>query len=98
MKPTIKTEVLVLATVTALLGVVGCKEKPPAAPPPPLVEVVMVGQADVPVYHDWIGVLDGLVNAQIRAQVTGYLQTQDYREGDTIKKGDLLFQIDSRPF
>ena len=98
MNPTIKTKVLVLAAVTMLLCVVGCKEKPPAAPPPPLVEVVMVGQADVPVYHDWIGVLDGLVNAQIRAQVAGYLQTQDYREGDLIRKGDLLFQIDPRPF
>ena len=55
-------------------------------------------QADVPIYHDWIGVLDGLVNAQIRAQVTGYLLTQNYREGDPIKKGDLLFEIDPRPF
>src|SRR5882724_11377021 len=98
MKPTIKTEVQVLTAVTALLCVVGCKDKPKAAPPPPLVEVMMVGQADVPVYHDWIGVLDGLVNAQIRAQVAGYLQTQDYREGDLVKKGDPLFQIDPRPF
>jgi DNA-binding ferritin-like protein len=54
--------------------------------------------ADVPIYHEWIGTLDGLVNATIRAQVTGYLMTQDYREGDAIKKGDLLFQIDPRPF
>ena len=52
----------------------------------------------MPIYHEWIGVLDGLVNAQIRAQVTGYLISQDYREGDPIKKGDLLFQIDPRPF
>jgi len=67
-------------------------------PPPPIVEVAPVTQADVPVYHDWVGTLDGLVNATIRAQVTGYLLTQDYREGDAIKKGDLLFQIDPRPF
>src|SRR5438093_4655122 len=53
---------------------------------------------DVPVYHDWIGTLEGLVNAQIRAQVTGYLLTQNYREGDPVKKSDLLFQIDQRPF
>ena len=78
---------------------VGCKDKPHATPPPPpLVEVAPVTQADVPIYHEWIGVLDGLVNAQIRAQVTGYLVTQDYREGDPIKKGDLLFEIDPRPF
>jgi len=76
----------------------GCKEKARPAPPPPTVEVTPVTQADVPVYHDWVGTLDGLVNATIRAQVTGYLLTQDYREGDVIKKGDLLFQIDPRPF
>jgi len=63
-----------------------------------MVEVVPVTQADVPIYHEWIGSLDGLVNAQIRAQVTGYLIEQGYREGDPIKKGDLLFQIDPRPF
>jgi membrane fusion protein (multidrug efflux system) len=62
------------------------------------VEVTTVTQADVPVYHDWIGVLDGLVNAHIRAQVTGYLLSQNYKEGDPIKKGDLLFEIDPRPF
>jgi membrane fusion protein (multidrug efflux system) len=75
-----------------------CKPKPKAAPPAPLVEVATVTRADVPIYHEWIGVLDGLVNAQIRAQVTGYLLTQNYREGDPIKKGDLLFEIDPRPF
>lgn len=57
-----------------------------------------MSQADVPIYHEWIGVLDGLVNAQIRAQVTGYLLTQNYREGDPINKGDSLFEIDPRPF
>src|SRR5207253_5116914 len=76
----------------------GCKKKPPPAPPPPEVEVVTVQPQDVPIYHDWIGSLDGLVNAQIRAQVTGYLLTQNYREGDVVKKADLLFQIDPRPF
>src|SRR5260370_29910673 len=77
----------------------GCKAKhsTPAAGPP-TVEVTTVTQADVPIYHDWIGVLDGLVNAHIRAQVTGYLLSQNYREGDPIKKGDLLFEIDPRPF
>src|SRR5438874_2110658 len=76
----------------------GCKKKPPAPPPPPVVEVVEVQPQDVPIYHDWIGSLDGLVNAQIRAQVNGYLLSQNYREGDSLKKGDLLFQIDPRPF
>jgi RND family efflux transporter MFP subunit len=88
---------IVLAVATAL-GLAGCKRKTKATPPPPLVEVATVSQADVPVYHEWIGVLDGLVNAQIRAQVAGYLLAQNYREGDPIKKGDLLFEIDPRPF
>jgi RND family efflux transporter MFP subunit len=76
----------------------GCKPKATATLPPPLVEIASVTQADVPIYHDWIGSLDGLVNAQIRAQVAGYLLKQGYREGDRITKGDLLFEIDSRPF
>src|SRR4029077_11777530 len=76
-----------------------CREKHPAkSTPPPLVEITTVTQADVPIYHEWIGVLDGLVNAQIRAQVTGYLLKQNYGEGNPIKKGDLLFEIDPRPF
>jgi membrane fusion protein, multidrug efflux system len=87
------------AAASALLCFAGCKNKPhtPSAPPP-TVEVAAVAQADVPIFHEWIGSLDGLVNAQIRAQVTGYLVSQDYHEGDPIKKGDLLFQIDPRTF
>src|SRR5436190_22947418 len=88
-----------MLAATALLPSFGCKEKAQTKlPPATLVEVVTVAKGDVPIYHEWIGVLDGLVNAQIRAQVTGYLLTQNYREGDPIKKGDLLFEIDSRPF
>jgi RND family efflux transporter MFP subunit len=83
----------------ALLCLTGCKNKAQKhALPPPTVEVTTVAQSDVPIYHDWIGVLDGFVNAHIRAQVTGYLQSQSYKEGDPIKKGDLLFEIDPRPF
>ncbi len=99
MKLPARIETRVLASTTALLCLTGCKGKPHAtAPPPPLVEVAIVTQADVPLYHEWIGVLDGLVNAHIRAQITGYLVSQNYREGDPIKKGDLLFEIDRRPF
>jgi membrane fusion protein (multidrug efflux system) len=92
----VKPEMLLTGVLFLCLS--GCKDKPHPTPPPPLVEVALVTQADVPIYHEWIGTLDGLVNATIRAQVTGYLLSQDYREGDTIKKGDLLFQIDPRPF
>ena len=49
-------------------------------------------------YQEWIGTLDGYPNAQIRAQVAGYLMKQDYQEGGTVKQGDLLFEIDPRPF
>lgn len=90
---------LLLGATVALLCCLGCREKQQTkSPPVPLVEVATVTKEDVPIYHEWIGVLDGLVNAQIRAQVTGYLLTQNYREGDPIKKGDLLFEIDPRPF
>ncbi|MCU1335249.1 MAG: hypothetical protein JWO19_830 [Bryobacterales bacterium] len=57
-----------------------------------------VEQRDVPIYHEWIGTLDGMVNAAIRAQVTGYLLTQNYSEGSFVRKGQLLFEIDPRPF
>jgi RND family efflux transporter MFP subunit len=67
-----------------------------AGPTPPDVEVVAVEQRDIPIYREWIGTLDGLVNAAIRSQVTGYLLTQDYSEGSFVRKGQLLFQIDPR--
>src|SRR5580698_6698008 len=69
-----------------------------ATPPPPVVEFVQVEKKDVPIYSDWIGTLDGLVNADVRAQVTGYLMKQGYLEGSFVRKGQLLFQIDPRPF
>ena len=55
-------------------------------------------QKDVPIYREWIGTLDGLVNADIKAQVTGYLIQQAYTEGTFVRKGQLLFLIDPRPF
>jgi RND family efflux transporter MFP subunit len=64
----------------------------------PVVEVVQVEQREVPIYGEWIGTLDGLVNADVRAQVTGYLLRQGYQEGAFVKKGQLLFEIDPRPF
>src|SRR5579863_1712615 len=62
------------------------------------VEVAEVEQKDVPIYSEWIGTLDGLVNADIKAEVSGYLLEQAYKEGSFVKKGQLLFQIDPRPF
>jgi RND family efflux transporter MFP subunit len=68
------------------------------ASPPPEARAAAVEQRDLPIEHEWIGTLDGLVNADIRAQVTGYLLRQDYQEGSFVRKGQLLFQIDPRPF
>jgi membrane fusion protein (multidrug efflux system) len=90
----------VLLLAAALLTVVaGCKKADPPPPPaPPEVQVMTVLQQDVPVFQEWIGMLDGSTNAQIRAQVSGYLVDQIYKEGSFVKKGDVLFQIDKRVF
>jgi membrane fusion protein (multidrug efflux system) len=64
----------------------------------PDVQVLPVQQQDVPIIGEWIGTLDGLVNADVRAQVSGYLLKQGYQEGAFVKRGQLLFQIDPRPF
>lgn len=68
----------------------------PAAPPMPVVEVVTVAAQDIPIHQEWIGTLDGMVNAQITAQVPGYLTKQAYQEGQLVKKGQLLYEIDPR--
>jgi RND family efflux transporter MFP subunit len=67
-------------------------------PPPPVVEVATVEQRNIPVYGEWIGTLTGQVNADVKAQVTGYLLTRKYKEGSYVRKGQLLFEIDPRPF
>jgi membrane fusion protein (multidrug efflux system) len=95
----------VLAGLTILLFTVGCsataKSPGPGGPggyPPPNVELVTVQQRDVPIAQEWIGTLDGYVNAPIKAQVNGYLLKQDYVEGSFVKKDQVLFEIDPRPF
>ena len=86
--------------IPAGLVAAGCTRTTSAAgsPRPPEVQVVRVEQRDVPVYREWIGTLDGMVNAAIRAEVTGYLLSQKYAEGSFVRKGQLLFEIDPRPF
>jgi len=88
-----------LVVVGLVIGAVrprGVSGAPSGAPPD--VEVVQVEQRDVPIYGEWIGTLDGLTNADVRAQVTGYIMKQGYQEGAFVKKGQLLFEIDPRPF
>jgi RND family efflux transporter MFP subunit len=81
-----------------LLSSAGCGKSEQSQPRPPDVEVVQVEQRDVPIRKEWIGTLDGLWNAQIRPQVTGYLLRQTYTDGAFVKKGQLLFEIDPRTF
>lgn len=76
----------------------GCKKEQKAAPPPTVVEIVDVVQKDVPISSEWVGTADGYVNATIRAQVQGYLLKQNYKEGDIVRKGQVLFEIDPRTF
>lgn len=84
--------------VLCLGGFSGCrKAETPGAPPPPEVRVVTVGRRDVPLFQEWLGTLNGLINSQVRARVTGYLIAQNYCEGDYVKEGQLLFTIDPRP-
>jgi len=76
----------------------GCNKQEQTGALPPEVLVTKVIQKEVPIYSEWVGTMDGLVNATIRAQVTGYLIKQNYREGEVVKKGQVLFEIDARPF
>src|ERR1700731_4218187 len=90
---------MALLVAAMAFNLTSCSRPPGGAaePTPPEVEVAAVEQQDIPVYREWIGTLDGQVNAAIRSQVTGYLLTQDYSEGSFVKKGQLLFRIDPRP-
>jgi RND family efflux transporter MFP subunit len=91
--------VLGLIVLALIVGVMRPSKKALGAQPGPTdVEVVQVEKEDIPIYAEWIGTLDGLVNADVRAQVTGYLLKQGYQEGAFVKQGQLLFQIDPRPF
>ena len=88
---------LALASAVVLC-LVGCGKSAQPQPAPAEVEVVRVEQKDVPIWKEWIGTLDGLVNAQIKPQVTGYLLRQTYKDGSFVKKDQLLFEIDPRTF
>jgi RND family efflux transporter MFP subunit len=89
-----------LITVVALFvaSLTGCSNKETSAASPPEVEIAGVVQQDVPIYTECISTLDGYVNAEIRPQVAGYLMKQNYQEGTVVHKGQVLFEIDPRPF
>jgi multidrug efflux pump subunit AcrA (membrane-fusion protein) len=86
---------IVMAALSA-----GCRDSSTASgpPPPPAVKVEPVVEKDVPIYGEWVGTTVGYVTAQISARVSGYLVSQNYKEGTRVKAGDLLFEIDPRPY
>jgi membrane fusion protein (multidrug efflux system) len=88
-----------ILTFTAALLLAGCGKQEEAPPPaPPVVLVTDATQADVPIFSEAIATLNGSTNTQIHSQVSGYLLQQAYQEGSVVKAGDLLFQIDPKPF
>ena len=87
-----------IVIVAILLVHAGCGKSEQSQERPPEVEVAQVEQKDVPISKEWVGTLDGLVNAQIKPQVTGYLLRQNYKDGSFVKKGELMFEIDPRTF
>jgi RND family efflux transporter MFP subunit len=81
------------------LALAGCSSgKAKVETPPTLVEVATVVQQDTPIYSEWVATLDGYVNAQIQPRVSGYLIRQNYKEGSVVRRGEVLFEIDPRPF
>jgi len=95
-RPAAHFALTVLSAGALLTGCGGKAAPPPMAPPE--VRVVAVEQKDVPIVSEWVATLDGYVNAQIQPQVTGYIVKQTYKEGSPVRRGDVLFEIDPRPF
>lgn len=94
------SRITLVVVVLSILILSGCQSSSPAAPvmQPPEVEIAEVAQKDVSIHSEWVATIDGSVNAQIQPQVTGYLIKQNYKEGSFVRKGDILFEIDPRPF
>src|ERR1700730_17588870 len=90
----------VLALGTGFLVGGGNHVKAASSGPPPAMKVAVIkaAQTDVPLTGEWVGTLDGYVNAQIQPQASGYLIKQNYREGSEVQKDQVLFEIDPRPF
>ena len=97
--PRRRSGAVLLAAAALGIFVAGCnRSQATTATPVPEVEVATVETRDVPVYSEWVATLDGYVNAQIRPQVSGYIIRQNYKEGSLVRKGQVLFEIDPRPF
>jgi len=95
---TLFTVPLLASALISFAAVSGCGKEAAAPGMAPDVKVASVEQRDVPIISEWVATLDGYVNAQIQPQVTGYIVQQTYKEGAPVRKGDILFEIDPRPF
>jgi membrane fusion protein (multidrug efflux system) len=107
-RPEVATQVKLKRAVLTAVTLAGCvwltecsgtaAKQPAQAPPPPEVGTATVIQRDESIYGDWVATLEGYVNANIQAQVSGYLIKQNYQEGSLVHKDEVLFEIDRRPF
>jgi RND family efflux transporter MFP subunit len=95
MHPTMRN---ILLCGSLLVAFAGCGSKAKPTIPPPVVHVTTVVQKDTPIYSEWVATLDGFVNAQVQPRVSGYIIKQNYVEGSIVSKGQILFEIDPRPF
>src|SRR5262245_53344883 len=92
------SSVLTLMLSAALAAICGCKKAPPPAPPPPVVQVMDIGGSNAPLHTETIGQLDSPQNIEIRARVEAFVEQMPFTEGVEVKMGQLLFQLDKRPF
>jgi membrane fusion protein (multidrug efflux system) len=94
-----KASLFIVSFIVSGLFLAGCGEKKQAeAPAPPDVDFVVATQLDVPIYQEWISQLSGVSNADITPKVQGYVLKQNYKDGYFVRKDDMLFELDGRPF
>jgi RND family efflux transporter MFP subunit len=98
LKKRARAAVICLGLILPVVASAGCTNPSAVQLPDPEVLVTHPVQQDVPVHNEWVATLDGYVNAEIRPQVSGYLVSQNYKEGTAVRKGQVLFEIDPRPF
>ena len=86
------------AALAAVLVVAACRSSPPPAPPPPKVKVVQPVVKEITEWDEYTARLDAVESVEVRPRVSGYLQSIHFQDGALVKKGDLLFQVDPRPY
>ena len=97
-KPAVLAGVFTILSIVSMVELAGCNRNQAIKLPDTDVLVANPIQQDVPIHGEWVASTDGFVNAEIRPQVSGYIIKQDYKEGSAVRKGQVLFEIDPRPF